>query len=204
MRHRAPVGVTLVELVIVLVVSGILFVATPPLMFQGVQTMVFLPKALAVNEAAMEAMHQMVEGGFSTLTGQTAPVRGLRFAVRRSSTEPALWRTQATNVGFLTSDNQCVFIQLVGGVIRRSVFAPPCSACSTLPCSTEEDLPYQAPGNVQISASPSLFQYYNQAGGTTPPYRRVDITLTARTGSGLFDEGQASENLTTSVAIRIP
>ena len=82
-------GVTLVELVLVMVVSGILFVATPPLMFQGVQTMVFLPRALAVNEAGTEAMHQIVEGGFSTLAGQTT-VRGLRFAVRRSSTEAAL------------------------------------------------------------------------------------------------------------------
>ena len=43
---------TLVELVIVLIVSGILFVTTPVLIFHGVKTLVFLPKALAVARIA--------------------------------------------------------------------------------------------------------------------------------------------------------
>ena len=195
-----PRAVTLVELVIVMVVSGILFVATPPLLFHGVKTMVFLPKALAVNNVATEVLHQMIEGDFSTLPGQTT-VRGLRFAVRRSATEPALWLTQSDSVGFLTSENQCVFIRLVGGVIKRSVsMSLPCATqCNPAPCATEEDIPYHVAGSVQIT-TPSPFSYYNPGTGI----RRVDIAFTAQTGSGNFDQGDAREDITSSVAIRAP
>src|SRR3990167_6976393 len=66
--RRGTRGVTLVELVIVIVVSVIVFAAAPVLIFYGVKTLVFLPKALAANDAATEVLHQMIEGGFSTLT----------------------------------------------------------------------------------------------------------------------------------------
>ena len=213
-------GLTLVELVIVLVLTGILFVTTPILVFHGVKTLVFLPKALAVNEAAMEALHQMVEGGFSTLSGQTT-VRGLRFAVRRSATEPAIWLAETTRIGFVTSDNQYVLLWLDNetvvtpevDVIIRAVVSP--STCASVPSATGEILPYHAAGSVRIVPIPpatSVFRYYNQSDieivtpGCPPPttIRRVDIAFAAQTGNGLFDEGNAREDITTSVAIRIP
>ena len=202
-------AVTLVELVIVLVVGGILSVTMPIIVFHGVKTLVYLPKALAVNEAAMEALHQVVEGGFSTLPGQ-ATIEGLRFAVRRSATDPALWLAETSRVGFLSSDGQYVLLRLDAEAIKRSVVAVP--ACSPTP-GTEEVLPYQASGTVRILPTGSLFRYYNQ-GGTevqlpplcppTSTIRRVDIAFAAQTGSGSFDEGHAKEDITTSVAIRIP
>jgi len=212
MRHRGnrEDAVTLVELVIVLVVSGILCVMTPILIFHGVKTLVYLPKALAVNEAAMEALHQMVEGGFSTLSGQT--VRGLRFAVRRSATEPALWLAETDRIGFLTSDGQRVLIRWDSELIKRSL--PASTACPpAIPApSDEEVLPDQAEGIVRIPTTGSLFQYYNQSGGVIPApgcasaaaVRRVDIAFTAQTGTGNFDQGNASEKITSSVAIRVP
>src|SRR3989338_10857052 len=94
--RRGTRGVTLVELVIVIVVSVIVFAAAPVLIFYGVKTLVFLPKALAANEAATEVLHQLIEGGFSTLSGRTSPIRGLRFAILtvptgQSASSPALW-----------------------------------------------------------------------------------------------------------------
>ncbi len=210
MRAVTVKGLTLVELVIVMVVSGILFVTTPLLVFHGVKTLVFLPKALAVNEAAMEVLHQMVEGGFSTLSGQTT-LRGLRFAVRRSATDPALWLAEASRVGFLSADGQYVLLRLDAEAIKRSVVASP--SCSPTP-GTEEVIPYQAAGLVRILPTGSLFRYYNQSGTTEvqlPPLcpppttiRRVDIAFTAQIGNGNFDEGNARENITSSVAIRVP
>ena len=201
-------AVTLVELVIIMVVSGILFVTTPILVFHGVKTLVFLPKALVVNQVATEVLHQVVEGGFSTLAGQPT-VRGLRFAVRRSAAEPALWLAETTRIGFLTSSGQNVLVRLDSESVKRSL--PSATSC-TPTIGTEEVLPYEAAGSVRILATGALFRYYNQSGaevvtpGCPPPttIRRVDIALTAQTGSGNFDQGDASETITSSVAIRVP
>src|SRR3989338_4198546 len=119
-HHQAATrAATLVELVIVIVVTSIVFLVTPILLFHGVKTLVFLPKALAVNDTATEVLHQIVEGGFSTLPGQTS-VPGVRFA-RRIGTEPAIWDSQVTQLGYRTSPTQCVVIELVGGVVKRRV-----------------------------------------------------------------------------------
>src|SRR3989338_4295921 len=109
-------GVTLVELVIVM--------------------------GIMVNDAATEAIHQVVEGGWSTLPGQTAPVRGLRFAARRSSTEGALWLAEASRVGFRTSDGQNVLVRVDAESVKRSL--PASATCPPPPIGTEEILPYQA------------------------------------------------------------
>jgi len=208
-------GVTLVELVLVMVVSAILFVTTPILIFHGVKTLVFLPKALAANTVANEAMTQVVEGGFSTL--QSAPVRGLRCAIRTvptgdSSLQPAIWLAEASRIGFLTSDGQRVLIRLDNELIKRSL--PPSTLCPpTIPPVSEEVLPYQAQGVVRITTAGSLFQYYNQSGAVIPvppgcgsaaAVRRIDITFTAQTGNGQFDQGNAQETITSSAAVRVP
>jgi len=203
-------GFTLVEVVLVLVLVGLLAVATPPLMLRGVNTMVFLPRSTLVNRTATDALQQIVEGGFSTLSGQPI-IRGVRFAVRRSSTQPALWLAQPNQLGFLTSDNESVLIRWdpATETIRRSI--TPASCTPTL--GTEEVLPYHAAvESVRILTTGALFRYYNQAGveivaPLCPPgnvVRRVDIAFTTQTGSGLFTEGNATEPVTSSVAIRVP
>ena len=214
-------GVTLVELVIVMVVTGILFVTTPPLLFHGVKTMVFLPKALAVNHVATEVLHQIVEGGFSIL--QTTPARGLRFANRTlptggSSVQPAIWLAEDKRIGFLTADGQYILIRLDDTVVNNEVitrsFPPTSSTCSSSFASlTPENIPYHAQGSVRILPTVRLFRYYNQSGlevnnpwSCPPPstIRRVDIAFRAQTGTGNFDEGNAREDITSSVAIRVP
>ncbi len=214
--ERGVRAVTLVELVVVLVVTSIIALLTPRLFFYGVKTMVFLPKALAVNHAATEAAHQVIEGGFSTLAGQPT-VRGLRFAVRRSATEPALWLAESSRVGFLTSDGQAVLVRLDDAVVNSEVvkrgLPPVSSTClDDFSSLTEEVIPYHALGSVRILAPGALFRYYNQSGVEVPPgdcpppagIRRVDIAFVAQTGSGNFDQGDAREQITSSVAVRVP
>ncbi len=210
---RRDLGFTLVELAIVIVVTSIMAMLAPRLFFYGVQTMVFLPRALSVNHTASEAMQQVLEGGFSTL--QTAPVQGLRFASRNIPTgagaaSPALWLAEANRMGFLTSDGQRVLIRLDSELIKRSL--PASAACPPAAPVTEEVLPYQAQGIVRITTAGSLFQYYNQSGtllaapgcASAAAVRRVDITFSAQTGNGNFDEGNAREDITSSAAIRVP
>jgi hypothetical protein len=208
---------TLVELVIVIVVTALIFLITPILVFHGVKTLVFLPKALAANDVATEILHQMIESGFSTL--QAAPVRGLRFASRTlptdgTASQPALWLAESSRIGFRTADGQSILLRWDNSVtsqevIRRSLPAPSC----TPTIGTEEVLPYQAQGVVRILPTVRLFRYYNQSGvevnnppSCPPPatIRRVDIAFTAQTGSGNFDEGEAREDITSSVAVRVP
>ena len=219
--RAAARGLTLVELVIIIVVTGIIALITPSLLLHGVRVFVFLPNALVVNQAAAEVMHQIVEGGFSdvTITGQSL-VRGLRFAVRRSTSEPAIWLAGDDCIGVRTSDGQSVVMlwDPVANqeVIRRRLSAPACPT-SCLPNGTEEAIPYHAPGSVRIlriAPATPVFRYYNQSetlvaapgcslsGITT--IRQVEIAFVAQTGSGVFDEGQAREQVTTSVAIRVP
>lgn len=217
-RGNREDAVTLVELVIVLVITSIIAFLTPRLFFHGVQTMVFLPKALAVNNAATEILHQMIEGGFSSLALQP-PVRGLRFAVRLSATEPALWLAEASRIGFRTADGQSILLRwddstLNKEVIRRSFPSPSCTPA----IDDGEVIPYKTDGIVRVLQTPtippprSVFRYYNQSDieDVTPgcpvptTIRRVDIAFTAQTGTGNFDQGNASEQITSSVAIRVP
>ena len=204
-----PRGFSLVELVLVIALSAVLFAVTPPLLFHGVKTMVFLPKALAVNEAASELMQQLVDGGFSTLPAQTAPVRGLRFAVGRGAGAPALWLAEAGRIGFLTSDGQYVVIRLDGTFVKRRLRSDAtCPPPPPVP-SEEETLPYDAQA---ITITGGLFTYYNQSGvGVAPPgcgssaaIRRVDISFTATTGGGSFEQSDTRQAVATSVAIRVP
>lgn len=204
-------GFTLVEFVIVIVVTGVVALTVPSLIFHGVKTMVFLPRALAVNNAAGEVMHQVIEGGYSTLAGQTT-VRGLRFAVRRSATEPALWVAQGSQIGYRTPEGQLVLIRRDGNTIKRSVAAAP--SCSPV-ASAEESIPYDMGGVQigQIDLSTPVFRYYNQSGALIAfpncpsglfVIRRVDMTFVAQTGNGNFAQGHAQESMTSSAAIRVP
>ena len=95
--------------------------------------------------------------------------------------------------------------------VKRSL-PPTSTSCSAVPAGlTEEPLPYQAQGSVRILTTAALFRYYNQSNVEVPlscppssTIRRVDIAFIAQTGSGSFDEGQAKEQVMSSVAIRVP
>lgn len=211
-------GLTLVELAIVLGLSGILAMTIPPLVLQGTQVFVFLPKSQWVNQAGLEILHACIEGSHSSLTSQT--LYGLRFAANQSSPpEPAIWLAEAERIGFLLPhdlstpvDNQYVVIHRSGELILRGVY--PSNTCPP-PATTEEVIPYEAQGTVRVLDLPSgsLFRYYDQ-GGTEllPPgclaassgIRRVNIAFAVQTGSGDFEQSEGQIELSSSVAVRFP
>ncbi len=210
-RRRTHGGWTLVELILAMVVGAILFATTPQLVLQGVKTMVFLPRALAVNQAAAEIEHQIIEGGFSTLAGQPI-IRGLRFAVKMG-TQSALWLVEANRIGFLNADGQYVVVWFDGTRMNRGLVASP--ACPLTANPAGEFLPYDVvTSGVQITTTGSVFLYYDNSetqifptGNGCPPattIRRVNVAFTAQTGNGVFDQGNAQEPVTSSVAIRVP
>jgi len=199
-------------------VSGLLAMTIPPLVFHGAKAMAFLPKAMAVNHAATEIMYQMTEGSFSTLAGQPM-VQGLRFALRRSSSAPALWLAADDCVGFRASGGQDVLIWWDSSTetMRRRVSPAACPMACPAPSAGSEALPYEALGSVrvlQIPAATSVFRYYNQSGvavgapgcslGGITSIRRIDVGFVAQSGSGQFDSAQAQQTMTSSVAIRVP
>lgn len=232
-RSARRLGLTLVELVIVIVLGGIVFATTPRLVLQGVKTMVFLPRALAVNQAAAEIEHQIIEGGFSTMPASTGSLilcgttfffspattlgNGLRYAIGCGPSQPAIWLAEPNRIGFVASNGQHLLVGLDVEVIKRSVVADTIT-CATAPAGVPgESLPYDAPGLVRIRATTGqLFRYYNQSGVEVPvvpppspcppatTIRRVDVAFTAQTGNGVFDQGDAQEQVTSSVAIRVP
>lgn len=211
-RHA---GATLIELALVIGLSAIMLLLAPLIMSHGVRALVYLPRAAAANQAATEIMHQVFEGGLSSL--QAAPVPGLRSATRArdSATSLAgpLWLAENDRLGYFTADGQRVLIRLTSEQIRRSL--PATGACPPGAPVTEEVLPYEAAGVVRILTSGSAFQYYNQAGAllaapgciaATPAttVRRVQMSLIAQTGSGLINEAQTQQPMTTSLAILDP
>ncbi len=215
---RCQGGWTLPELVLVLVIAGVLFALVPPIILFGVRTLVFVPKAVATDHVAAEVMQQLIEGGFSTLPGQADPIRGLRFAIRRvplggTGLQPALWLTEDVRVGYVSSDGQLVLVRLntINAALARAL-VPAGTTCASVPAGpTEELVPYDALGSARVLASGPMFQYRNQAGALLTPacppdpaIRRVDVAMVVQTGNGVFEAGQASQSMRSSVAIRIP
>ena len=207
-------GATLMELALVIGLSAIMLLLAPLIMSHGVRALVYLPRAAAVNQAGTEILHQVFEGGLSTL--QAAPVLGLRSASRARVSATALtgplWLAEANRMGYRTADGQYVLIRLDSEQIKRHF--PVNGTCPPPGPQAEEVLPYEAAGAVRILPSGTLFQYYNQAGTLLAApacngaqlfaVRRVQMSLIAQTGSGLINEAQTQQTMTTSLAILDP
>lgn len=218
--RRAREGLALVELLLTLLLTGILAGGSVGLLGHFLRTLFYLPKAVVAYQVATDVLQQIVEGGPSGLGvgafyGPQNVIGGLRYAVRGSAAgEGAIWLALPDQIGFRTSARQCVAVRLAGGVMKRSVaLVPPSSPCRTTPRSAEEDLPYYASGGSVSVTIPTgrLFRYYRQNGSVVPDgsppggtVRRVDITFVAQTGNGVFAEGDARAEKTSSVTIRVP
>ena len=113
-------GLTLVELVIVMVVSGIIFVTIPPLMLYGVKTLVFLPRALMVNQAAGEILDAMTEGSYTQMSLAAPRVWGLRYAIRVAPTNPNhIWTAEDARLGYYDMERRQIRLVLNFGTITQ-------------------------------------------------------------------------------------
>ncbi len=182
-------GFTLVEFVLVIGLTGIVAATAPSFVWQSLRSFVLLPSSSALN-------------------GQI--VRGLRYATPTASAR-AIWFAQSDQIGYLAPSGQPVLLRLNAGRIRRSF--PATTACPPPTPTTEELLPYDiGPVSMVTSVSRPLFRYYNQSGiqlsppgcGSAASIRRIDVALTAQTGGGVFDQGDAQIDPVSSVAVRFP
>ena len=218
------VGVTMVELVIVIMLVGLLAVVVPLLILPSVRAFVLIPTSQATNQVAMEILAAMIEGSHSTL--QLKPLRGLRYAAREQMVEgpdPAIWLAEEIRVGYLIPhdpldplDNEYVVLRLDGEVIKRALYT---SLSCPPPPTAEEVIPYHAADIVRVFAKPpapgkppQLFRYFDLGGSdvgvlgctSDPKIRRIDVTFVAQTGAGEFDQGDARIDVMSGVAIRFP
>ena len=221
-NSRKNCGLSLVELVLVLSIVGVLGVLSVRIVLSGTRTFMLVPRQELATQTGMEALQAALEGSPSSVSG-VGVLRGLRFALPQTiaPVQPAVWLAETNRVGFLlpnnpttTSDNQYVLIRLDSEQLKRSVYTATLpSPCPAFAIGTEEVLPYYSAGRarIMIGAQP-IFRYYNQAGTElTPPgcsgtsvIRRVDVTFTAQTGGGSFDQSDASVPVQSSIAIRFP
>ncbi len=183
MGYRSKKGVTLVELIMVIVIIGILSVPGTHIMFHLIKNSVFVPNKLNMDMLASDALDIIVDGD-----GQA---KGLRFS--RSVTS-----IQDYQVVFSNQDNQTISYRLdsVGQKLYRSISG-----------GAEKVIPfYAAPTGINmLGKNNKVFVYYDAAEAVTAnpaAVRRIEITLVARTGSGSYDNWQGASEQSTSVAVK--
>ncbi len=181
---KAARGFTLIEIVMVILITGLLSVAGVQLMRFMIQHTFYLPNQVQTDLAAAEALETMVEGDAST-------VRGLRYCKTVTAIAP-------NQVNVLDQDGVALQFRLDTGAhkLYRMIGA----AAETL-------VPYSMPSNVDFSGSGNvLFSFYD---GSTPEavtavpanVRRIEINLIAQQGAGLADSFQGSSQQRTSIKV---
>lgn len=176
-----PSGVTLVELVLVIVVMGVLAAASAEVVRKFLMMIFYLPNQAKVSQASGELLEGLVELGPTTIAGAPSGwLRGLRFARRRVEDGTSIVLANANEVRYLTfgacepAAGKClVRLRLVGTTIRRSYRTAVGATCDGDTFSAEEAMPYyavEAGINVQGSAgvprglpAGSLFRYFDAA-----------------------------------------
>ena len=174
-------GVTLIELIMVIVVITILSVGGSWATFYFVRNSIWMPKQLNTDMAAADSLELMIEGD--------AQARGLRYARSVS----VIGYGQVT---FLNFDNQSVGYRWdqTANKLFRSINA-----------GAEKIFPSYAQEGIALSGlSGKLFSFLDGTESSTANptnVRRVEITLRAETGSGLYAVLEGQTDLTSAVRV---
>ena len=179
-------GFTLIELIMVIVIIAIISVLSAYLMLYLVQNGIFIPNKLNMDMIASDALDIMVEGDSSA--------KGLRFS--KSITD-----IQDNQISFNNQDDQSVVYRLDTGIqkLYRSIAG-----------GSETLIPYYVETEINITGKDNkLFIYYNDIDneinpGTGDPadVRRIRINLTARTGTGLYENWEGQSELASSITVK--
>lgn len=177
-------GFTLIEIVMVILITGVLAVAGVDIMHFTIQNTFFLPNQAQTDLVAAEALEIMVEGESET-------IYGLRFC----KTVTAI---AANQVDVTDQDGIPLRFRLDTGAgnLYRSING-----------GAETLVPYFKPSNVTFSGGGSgnaLFTYYDAANpevvtATPGLVRRIQIDLIAKQGTGSVDKFQGISRQSTSV-----
>lgn len=179
-------GFTLIEIVMVILITALLSVAGVHIMRFTIQNTFYLPNQVQTDLAAAEALETMVEG-------DTATVRGLRFCK-----EVTALAANQVNV----TDQDDVALQFRLNTANHRLYRKIGAAAETV-------VPYAMPANVNFSGGGgggALFTYYD---GSNPELvtavpanvRRIQINLIAQQGGGSVDSFEGRSTQSTSVKV---
>ena len=184
----AQKGLTLIELVMVLVIAGILASAFVALMIPQMNLFFFLPQRMRVQNTASDLLDVMIEGDNQA--------RGLRYA-GPTSAAVAIPSASAASLTYnyvdsdLTAHNVILTYQSASHTVTRQMDG-----------GAAQTVPYYATASAGILINPAetnFFRYYTSAGaemtggGIVPAnIYRVDIAVTARSGSGKVTESEGN------------
>jgi prepilin-type N-terminal cleavage/methylation domain-containing protein len=180
-------GFTLIEIIMVILITGVLSVAGYHVMRFAIQHTFFLPNQVQTDLAAADAMETMVEGDSNL-------VRGLRFCKTVTAIAPS-------DVTVMNQDCDSLRFWLKADhKLYRSING-----------AAETVIPYFMPASVNFTGSGGfLFTYFTaptgsplaEAVATVPgDVRRIQINLIAQQGAGSVDNFQGSSRQSTSVKV---
>lgn len=181
-------GFTLIELVMIVLITSVLSLAGVHIMQFVVRNSFYLPNQVQADLVAAEALEIIVEGD--------SLAHGLRFC--KTVSIAAATQVQVTNQGVLTNlDNQTITYNLSGGILTRQIDA---GASTPIPYFKASDMAISGGG-----AGGALFTYYDVSDNlltqpvTAANVRRIGINLIAQNGAGSSDKYEGTSQQSTSV-----
>ena len=190
-------GFTLIEVVMIILITSVLSMAGYHLMQLVVRNSFFLPNQVQADLVAADALEIIVEGD-----GQA---KGLRFC--RNVSNATATQVVVTNQGVLsTLDPQTITYDLTSGVLSRTIRNFDGS-------TTTSDIPDFMAGDMVISGtgrSNALFTYFDKSDmeltqpilpANLPNIRRINIDLKAQNGTGSSDKYEGTSQQSTSIKV---
>lgn len=176
---RNVVGFTLIELVMVILITSVLSIAGVHLMQFVIRNSFYLPNQVQADLVAAEALEIIAEGD--------SQAKGLRFC-------KAVTTAAANQVVITNQDDETITYSSSGGSLYRTIAPGPAVM-----------IPYFKAADMTLSGvGGSLFTYYDSAEavtGTPANVRRIKIDLVAQNGSGSSDKYEGTSQQSTSVRV---
>lgn len=192
-RPCHPKGFTLIELVMIILITSVLSMAGYHIMRFVVRNSFYLPNQVQADLVAAEALELIVEGD--------GAAHGLRFC-KTVSTATAT-QVQVTNRNVLDNTvDQIIIYDLTGGVLTRKIDS---GAPTPIPYFMATDMVISGAGT-----GGALFTYYDASENPlTQPIsvanvaniRRINIDLRAQNGTGSSDKYEGTSQQSTSVRV---
>ena len=183
MGYNQREGVTLIELIMVIVIVTILSFPGSYLMSFLIQNSVFIPNELNMDMLASDALDIMIEGNDQA--------RGLRFS-------QVITNITDNQITFINQDSQSIVYRLNANRLERSINA---GAFAPIPY-------YQKAGITVTGKSNRLFTYFDaNEVAITPPgtpanVRRIAMTVIAQTGTGSYVDWEGQSEQISSIAVK--
>lgn len=180
-RFLSLTGFTLIELVMVILITSLLSVAGVHIMQFVIRNSFYLPNQVQADLVAAEALEIIVEGD--------STAHGLRFC-------KAVTTAAANQVIVTNQDDQAISYRLdtVAGKLYRKIGL-----------AAEVMIPYFMASDMELSGvGGSLFTYFDSADAVTvipANVRRINIDLMAQNGTGSSDKYEGSSQQDTSVKV---